>query len=131
MPDPYGLALILIGGFVGGMARFWVSGAVARAIGEAFPWGTLVVNVAGCFAIGALAAAAAGAGAFADSGMFRDLVIIGFLGSFTTVSSFSLQTLNLALDGERARAVGNIVMSTGLCVAAVAAGFFGAAALLG
>jgi CrcB protein len=131
VPDLFGLALILLGGFLGGMARFWVSGAVARAIGEAFPWGTLVVNVVGCFAIGALTAATMESGAFAGAGLFRDLVVIGFLGSFTTVSSFSLQTLNLALDGERARALGNILVSVGLCIAAVAAAFFGTAALLG
>lgn len=116
-------ALVLLGGFVGGTFRFFLSGLVGRSIGETFPWGTLVVNVSGAFAVGAFAGAARViGGAFATEAL-REFVVIGVLGGYTTVSSFALQTLNLALDGEQRRAALYVVASALLCVAAVAAGY--------
>lgn len=116
-------ALVLLGGFLGGLARMFVSNVVSRRIGEAFPWGTLVVNISGALAIGVLAGIARRFGGLPTSEMFRDLVFIGFLGGYTTVSSFALQTLVLAREGRSVKAVAYVVLSGGLCVAAVAAGF--------
>jgi len=114
------LAWVAVGSALGGVARFFVSGVVARAVGETFPWGTMVVNATGSVAIGVLAALAephvlpSGAGTWS-------LAVTGFLGSYTTVSSFSLQTLALAREGQWGRAGGNVVLSLLLCLPA--AGF--------
>ncbi|MDR6991977.1 MULTISPECIES: fluoride efflux transporter CrcB [Luteimonas] len=115
---------VAIGGALGGAARFWLSGLVARRIGETFPWGTLVVNLSGAFAIGVLAALLTDRPGHAvlHASLWTGLVI-GVLGSYTTVSSFSLQTLALLRDGEYARAVGNVAASLIGCLAAVSAGY--------
>ncbi|TGQ51821.1 fluoride efflux transporter CrcB [Mesorhizobium sp. M1C.F.Ca.ET.193.01.1.1] len=124
-------ALVLIGGFLGGVSRFFLSGFVGRSVGETFPWGTLVVNVSGALAIGAFAGAArAAGGVFADE-LVHDLIVVGLFGGYTTVSSFCLQTLNLALDGERRLAVFNIVASSALCLLSVAFGFLAAVWMAG
>lgn len=123
-----GLAWVAAGSALGGAARFAVSGLVARAIGETFPWGTMTVNVTGSAALGVLAALAGGGGI--GPGLWQ-LVAVGFLGSYTTVSSFSLQTLALVRDGETRRAAANVALSLGLCLGAAAAGFAGAAAAQG
>lgn len=117
-------ALVLLGGFAGGVSRFFISGIVGRNVGETFPWGTLVVNVTGALAIGALAGASRSIGGVFASEMLRDFVVIGILGGYTTVSSFSLQTLNLALDGEQRRAASYVVASAISCVGAVAIGYW-------
>lgn len=114
-------ASVALGSALGGAARFLVSGFIGRRIGETFPWGTLTVNVTGAFAIGA-SVAAASAHAASGSPDVRQFVVVGFLGSYTTVSSFSLQTLMLARDREHLRAAGNVLLSLVLCLAAVALG---------
>ncbi|MBN8943488.1 MAG: fluoride efflux transporter CrcB [Rhizobiales bacterium] len=116
--------LVLVGGFLGGVSRFALSGIVGRRVGETFPWGTLAVNVSGAFLIGVTAGLARFHGGVFAGDLFRDFVVVGVLGGYTTVSSFCLQTLNLALAGERRHAVFNIALSAGLCVAAVAVGFW-------
>jgi CrcB protein len=83
--SPAGLLLVALGGAAGAVARFLVSLAAMAALGAAFPWGTLAVNVAGSAAIGV----AAGAGL---EGPARLLLVTGFLGGFTTFSAFSLET---------------------------------------
>ena len=119
-----GVILIVIGSVLGGCARYFVSGAVARRFGETFPWGTMTINVSGAFVIGIFGALATHPGSlFASPGPWL-FAVTGFLGCYTTVSSFSLQTLTLARNGERLPALGNIVFSVGLCLAAVACGFF-------
>jgi CrcB protein len=118
-----GLISLVMGSVLGGCARYFVSGLVARHLGETFPWGTMIVNVTGAFAIGVLGALAtdrASLLAAPDPWLFA---VTGFLGCYTTVSSFSLQTLALARDGQARQAVGNIVLSVSLCLAAVACGF--------
>ena len=123
------LLSVAIGSALGGTARYWLSGAVGRSVGETFPWGTMAVNVSGALAIGVVAALAAGGGAAASEHAWR-LAVIGFLGSYTTVSSFSLQTLALARAGERLRAVGNILLSVGLCLSAATLGLAAGGALV-
>ena len=111
--------LIGIGGAIGAVARFWLSGLVGQRVGETFPWGTLVVNVTGCFAIGLIAGLLRGSGG--ESSLWTALVI-GVLGSYTTVSSFSLQTMNLMRGGEWRHAAGNVAASLLLCLAATGLG---------
>ena len=119
------ILIVATAGVLGGIARFWVSGLVARRIGERFPWGTLVVNTTGAAGIGMLAALLPAFGAGGDGVLALWLALaVGVLGSYTTVSSFSLQTLALIRDSELLRAFLNIVGSLGLCLAATTAGYF-------
>lgn len=117
------IILVALGGALGACARFWLSGVVARRVGETFPWGTLVVNVSGAVVIGLLAARFLTAEGLAEP--WREtwlLLVTGVLGSYTTVSSFSLQTLALARAGEVGCAALNVIGSLGLCLAAAFAG---------
>src|SRR5438874_4664977 len=119
----------MIGSALGGGARYWCSGFIAQRIGETFPWGTLIVNVAGSFVIGFFATLTGPDGRFLVGTTARQFVMIGLCGGYTTFSSFSLQTLNLARDGEWLRAGGNIGLSVILCLLAVLLGLMAAAAL--
>ena len=120
---------VMIGSALGGGARYWCSGFIAQRIGETFPWGTLIVNVAGSFVIGFFATLTGPDGRFLVGTTARQFVMIGLCGGYTTFSSFSLQTLNLARDGEWLRAGGNIGLSVILCLLAVWLGLMAAAAL--
>jgi CrcB protein len=118
-----GLICVVLGSALGGIARYFLSGFVARRVGETFPWGTLSVNVSGALLIGVFGALARdNASLFASSNPWL-FAVTGFLGCYTTVSSFSLQTLSLARDGEGSRAVGYVAMSVALSIGAVAVGF--------
>lgn len=117
------LISVVLGSVLGGTARYFISGVVARRVGETFPWGTLFINVSGAFLIGIVGALARN-----DASLFAApnpwlFAVTGFLGCYTTVSSFSLQTLSLARDGEGGRAIGYVAMSVALCIGAVAVGF--------
>jgi len=113
----------VLGSALGGIARYFLSGLVARRVGETFPWGTLSVNISGALLIGVFGALAQNnALLFASSNPWL-FAVTGFLGCYTTVSSFSLQTLALARDGERSRAAGYVVASVVLSIAAAAMGF--------
>lgn len=114
-----GLAWVALGSAAGGAARFLVSELVLRHLGGRLPWGTIAVNVTGSFALGALAAAA-GPGGTATAAW--SLAAVGVLGSYTTVSSFSLQTLTLARAGAHGAAMANVALSLALGLAAAAAG---------
>jgi CrcB protein len=118
-----------IGSALGGMVRYWCSGVVAMRLGEAFPWGTVAVNILGSFLIGFVATLTGPDGRVLVPSLARQFVMLGFCGGFTTFSSFSLQTLSLIRDGEWPQAVGNIVLSVALCLIAVTVGHFAAAAL--
>jgi fluoride exporter len=121
--------LIGLGGALGSMARFYVSGLIASQGGETFPWGTFWINVTGSFVIGFFATLTGPEGrAFARSET-RHFFMTGVLGGYTTFSSFSLQTLNLARDGDWLRAGGNAVGSLVACLVAVWLGHLLAATL--
>lgn len=115
-----GLAWVAAGSALGGAARFLVAGVVTRAIGRRFPWGTMAVNVTGSLALGALAGHAAARGI--DPVLWQ-AAAVGFLGSYTTVSSFSAETLALVRGGAPGRAAGNVGLSLALCLGAAGAGF--------
>jgi CrcB protein len=119
---------VALGGALGSVARYAVSLGAVRWLGAGFPWGTLFVNVAGSFAIGLLAALVTADGRPALGGDARAFVMIGILGGFTTFSSFSLETLNLARSGALGAAAANVGFSLLLCLAGVWLGF-GAAAV--
>lgn len=114
---------LVVGCVLGGSARYFVSGLVARRIGETFPWGTLFINVSGAFLIGTFGALAKDDTSLLASPNPWLFAVTGFLGCYTTVSSFSLQTLSLARNGETNRAAGYVALSVGLCLAAVTSGF--------
>ena len=126
-----GVIAIMIGSMLGGCARYFVSGAIARRLGETFPWGTMTINITGAFLIGIFGALATHPGSVFASPNPWLFAVTGFLGCYTTVSSFSLQTLTLARNGEPAHALGNVVGSVGLCLFAVSCGFLLADALGG
>lgn len=120
---------IAIGSALGGMARFWCSGVVARLVGETFPWGTLTVNVVGSFIIGFFAVISGPDGRLLVGTPVRQFVMIGICGGYTTFSSFSIQTLELMRDGQWLQAGGNVVLSVVLCLVAVWAGAAAATAV--
>ncbi len=100
---------LIIGGVAGTVARYVLAGAVYQAFGTDFPYGTLAVNLIGCFAIGFLAALAEEK--FLLGPNARLLLMAGFCGAFTTFSTFMLETANLMKDGETLRAFMNVVIS--------------------
>jgi CrcB protein len=110
---------VALGGALGSVARYWCSGLVANAMGETFPWGTVIVNASGSLLIGFIATVSGPDGRFLIPPEARQFMMIGILGGFTTFSSFSLQTLTLARDGEWLLAGVNIVGSVVLCLIAV------------
>ena len=118
-----GVIAIVVGSVLGGSARYFVSGVIARRLGETFPWGTVTINATGGFLIGIFGALATHPGSVFASPDPWLFAVTGFLGCYTTVSSFSLQTLTLARNGEQAAALGNVVASVGLCLFAVSCGF--------
>jgi fluoride exporter len=123
---------VALGGAVGGMMRFAVSGIVARRLGERFPWGTLVVNATGATLIGGLAALMLAHDThIIDRPSVWALLVVGVLGSYTTVSSFSYQTLALVRSGEPGRAGVNVAASVTLCLGGAAAAYLGVIGLLG
>ena len=110
---------IAIGGAIGSVGRFWLSGLIANRFGSTFPWGTIIVNVTGCLVIGFFNTLTGTEGRWLASPTARTFFMIGICGGYTTFSSFSLQTLNLANDGEWLYAGANILCSVALCLAGV------------
>ena len=98
--------LVALAGMLGTLLRYWLSGFVARQYGETFPWGTMAVNLIGCFLAGAVFYLTQER--FLVSPVLRTIILIGFLGGFTTFSSYGLQTFTLLRDGEFGLALLNI-----------------------
>lgn len=116
--------LIFIGAGIGGVFRYWVSNGTYFLLGRQFPYGTLFVNVSGCFLMGFLFVLTLerfdGVGS-----QLRALLLIGLLGGYTTFSSFSMETINLFESGNWFNALINIFLSTIACLAAAWLGVIG------
>jgi CrcB protein len=118
---------VALGSALGGMARYGVGLAAARLWGLAFPWGTILINVAGSFVISFFGTLTLPSGPLPANAALRVFVMVGVCGGFTTFSSFSLQTLELVRDEAWGAAFLNVVLSVALCLLAVAAGYLLAA----
>lgn len=112
--------LVASGGAIGSLLRYYVGQWALRLAGPAFPWGTLTVNVVGCFVIGVFAELILRR--FDASPELRLLLITGFLGGFTTFSAFSLDAISLFERGAAVSGAVYIFASVGLSMAAVMAG---------
>jgi fluoride exporter len=104
--------MVGIGGLVGSVARFWLGGVISQRMGARFPYGTFVINCTGCFLIGLVMALIAEKG-YANS-MWRYLIVIGFLGGYTTFSSFEYETFRAVQDSEGFVALLNAFGSLGI-----------------
>lgn len=111
--------LFLAGG-LGSLLRYGMAGWVQERAGSGFPWGTLGVNALGCLAIGLLATLAEERSAMSPE--LRMALLVGFLGGFTTFSTFGLETWRLLAGAEVAAAAANVALSVSLGLAAVVAG---------
>lgn len=114
---------IALGGALGSLGRFWLAEAFAAWLGTNFPWGTVIVNVTGCFIIGLFSTLTGPDGRFLVSSTTRLFVMVGLCGGYTTFSSFSLQTLNMAQKGEWTQAGLHVAASVVMCLLSV---WFGA-----
>ena len=110
---------IALGSALGGAGRYWCTDAIARHLGETFPWGTLTVNVVGSLLIGLVATLGEPDGRLLMSSTTRQFFMIGLFGGFTTFSTFSLQVLTLVRDGQWLPASLYILGSVALCLAGV------------
>ena len=117
---------VAFGGALGSVARYACSGIAVRWFGASFPWGILIVNVSGSFAIGLLAALVSSDGRPSLGVDARAFLLVGVLGGFTTFSSFSLETLELARGGALGAAGANVALSVALCLFAAWLGFVAA-----
>ncbi len=117
------ILFIALGGAIGSCARYLVSLGAQRFVGstDVFPLGTLVVNVLGCFALGLLAATFDHTHRLSES--VRIGLMVGVLGGFTTFSTFAMETVDLASEGELGRAGLNIILSNVLGVGAALLGY--------
>jgi fluoride exporter len=116
--------LIFLGAGAGGVFRYWISNITYGLLGRQFPYGTLVVNVSGCFLMGLLFVLILER--FNGIGpLLRSFFLIGLLGGYTTFSSFSIETLNLFESGAYLSTALNILLSIILCMAAAWLGVIG------
>jgi len=121
------LLLIALGGSLGALARYGLSRWIQVNLNDIFPWGTLAVNLSGSFLIGLFFELFERSVIPAD---LRSLITIGFLGAYTTFSTYSLESVNLLREGEIRLFVTNILLSTILGLLLVAAGLYASRFLL-
>lgn len=114
---------VIFGGAIGTGARFGLSGWAAHRWGETFPWGTIVINITGCFIISLFAGLTGPDGRWIVNTTGRQFFLVGICGGYTTFSSYSFQTLTLARDGEWLLAAANVIGSNISCLIAVWLGF--------
>lgn len=114
--------LIAIGGASGASLRFYFSQLILNWLGKGFPFATLAVNISGSLIMGALYGLIEQG--IIEVGVYRTLIGIGFLGAFTTFSTFSLDTLLLIQQGDVVKASVNVLLNVSLCIFAAALGMF-------
>ncbi|MFO1406432.1 MAG: fluoride efflux transporter CrcB [Steroidobacteraceae bacterium] len=120
---PVAYLVAVLGSALGGGARLWVSTLVARGFGTDFPWGTLAVNLLGCFTVGLLGALFAPIGRVHVMPLTWVFLVVGVLGGFTTFSAFSLEALLLVQRGATAAAAAYVAVSLLGCLTAAGAGW--------
>lgn len=113
---------VALGGALGSILRFGLNRWFTEVLGNALPWGTILINIGGSFAIGLLAALFEGRVGSSVPMDIRNFLLVGVCGGFTTFSSFSLQTLSLIEAGDAGRALLNVTLSLALCLMGVALG---------
>lgn len=114
------LVWLALAGSLGTLCRFGLAGFVHRVNGVSFPWGTFTVNMVGCFAAGLLWALFQNR--WPVSGETRTIVLVGFMGAFTTFSAYILETGEMMRATEWVYAIGNMVLQNGLGLVALMAG---------
>jgi len=114
------IILLSLAGAIGTLARYGLSGFIQRSSGAAFPWGTFVVNMTGCFLAGLFWSLSDSR--WAVSGETRIIVLIGFLGAFTTFSAMILETGMLLRSTEWAAATANLAIQNGVGLVVLLAG---------
>jgi|TARA_B110000967_G_C18466753_1_gene355391 CrcB protein len=114
--------LVAVGGASGASLRFFISQLILNWLGKGFPFATLVVNISGSLLMGFLYGLIEQLNL--EIQVYRTLIGIGFLGAFTTFSTFSLDTLLLFQQGDIIKAMLNIILNVTLCVLAAALGIF-------
>ena len=107
---------VAVGGAIGSVGRFWLTGVMTGLTGPRFPWGTLLINVLGSFIIGLVAGLTLTSERIAIHPDIRIFLMTGVCGGFTTFSAFSLQTLELLQTGDMVPAFGYAIGSVFLCV---------------
>ena len=115
-------AFVALGGACGASLRFYISQLVLNWLGKGFPFATLMVNIIGSFIMGILYQLIEHE--ILDINIHRTLIGIGFLGAFTTFSTFSLDSLLLIQQGDLLKAAINILLNVSLCIAAAALGLY-------
>ncbi|GLX82264.1 fluoride efflux transporter CrcB [Thalassotalea eurytherma] len=113
---------VALGGGIGASLRFFVYQQTASLLGKGFPYATLLVNLLGSFLLGLLYSLIEQG--HIEAGVYRSLIGIGFLGAFTTFSTFSVDTILLFQQGFLLKAMTNIVLNVSLCIMAAALGMF-------
>jgi fluoride exporter len=117
-PSAAGYACVALGSALGGVTRFWLSNVTAQAWGGNFPWGTIIINVSGSFAIGLFAGLTGTPGRQVDPRLAQ-FFVSGVCGGYTTFSAFSLQTLQLARQSQWMLVAANVLLSVVCCLLAV------------
>ena len=115
-------SMVALGGAFGASLRFFVYQVMMNWLGKGFPYATLTVNVTGSLIMGILYALIEQG--IIEVSVYRSLIGIGFLGAFTTFSTFSLDSLLLLQQGEIFKAISNIFLNVGLCIMSAALGMF-------